>query len=108
MLEEAGLLYDEYGQRRTAYSFRHYYAEQRFRDLGYSLATYDMLATNMGTVRKQIEDHYVRKGLLMDVDILLNTGGADGRSVAATGKTEVQRAKRTLASLRGAAARRPH
>lgn len=108
MLEEAGLLYDEYGQRRTAYSFRHHYAEQRFRDLGYSLATYDMLATNMGTGRKQIEDHYVRKGLLMDVDVLLNTGGAEGRSVAAMGKTEVQRAKRTLASLRGAAARRPH
>jgi len=37
-----------------------------------------------------------------------NAGGADGRSVAVTGKTEVQRAKRTLASLRGAAARRPH
>jgi integrase len=106
MLEEAGLLCDEYGQRRTAYSFRHYYAEERFRDLGYSLATYDMLAENMGTGRLQIEAHYVRKGLLMDVDVLLSTGGA--RTAASTGITEAERAKRKLQSMRQTGHRRTH
>jgi integrase len=107
MLEEAGLLYDENGDRRTAYSLRHYYAEERFRDMGYNLATYDMLAENMGTSRKQIDDHYVRKGMLMDVDVLLSTEGrAVQRGVAATGATEAERARRKLDAMQVAAKRR--
>ena len=106
MLDETGLLYDEDGQRRTAYSFRHYYAEQRFRDLGYNLATTDMLATNMGTSRKQIDDHYVRKGLLMDVDVLLSSKVPTNRNVAATGATERGRAERKLAAMQDAAKHR--
>ena len=107
MLEEAGLLYDENGDRRTAYSLRHYYAEERFRDMGYNLATYDMLAENMGTSRKQIDDHYVRKGMLMDVDVLLNTEGrAVQRGAAATGATEAERARRKLDAMQVAAKRR--
>ncbi|WP_170831452.1 tyrosine-type recombinase/integrase [Jannaschia faecimaris] len=107
MLEEAGLLYDENGDRRTAYSLRHYYAEERFRDMGYNLATYDMLAENMGTSRKQIDDHYVRKGMLMDVDVLLSTEGrAVQRGAAATGATEADRARRKLDAMQAAAKRR--
>ena len=107
MLEEAGLLYDEHGDRRTAYSLRHYYAEERFRDMGYNLATYDMLAENMGTSRKQIDDHYVRKGMLMDVDVLLSTEGrAVQRGAAATGATEAERARRKLDAMEAAAKRR--
>lgn len=106
MLEEAGLLLDENGQRRSAYSFRHYYAEQRFRELGYVTNTFDMLATNMGTGRTQLESHYVRKDLLMDVDVLLSTGGA--RTAASTAATEVNRAKRKLQGMRQTGPRRPH
>lgn len=106
MLEEAGLLLDEHGQRRTAYSFRHYYAEQRFRELGYHLSTVDMLATNMGTSRKQIDDHYVRKGVLMDVDTLLGHGVTQNSYVASTGGTEVERAKRRLDAMAVAARNR--
>ena len=58
MLKEAGLLVDENGARRSAYSFRHFYAEQRFTELGYNPAVFDMLAENMGTGRLQIEAHY--------------------------------------------------
>ena len=107
MLDEAGLLYDEHGARRTAYSLRHYYAEERFRDMGYNLATSDMLAENMGTSRKQIDDHYVRKGVLMDVDALLNTEGrAVQRGTAATGATEAERASKKLEAMEAAAKRR--
>ena len=106
MLEEAGVLYDENGDRRTAYSFRHYYAEERFRDMGYSLSTFDMLAENMGTGKLQIENHYVRKGLLMDVDVLLSTDGRTQRGVVATGAIERKRAERRLDNMQVAAERR--
>jgi integrase len=106
MLEEAGLLYDENGERRTAYSFRHYYAEQRFMELGYNAAVYDMLCTNMGTGRKQIEDHYVRKGIMMDVDALIGGGSLAHGNIAATSATERERAKRKLDAMRDAAKRR--
>lgn len=86
---------------------RHYYAEERFRDMGYNLATYDMLAENMGTSRKQIDDHYVRKGMLMDVDVLLSTDGrAVQRNVTATGATEAERARKKLETMEAAAKRR--
>ena len=63
-----------------------------------------MLATNMGTGRQQIEAHYVRKGLLMDVGVLLSTSGS--RSVASSAATEGERAQRKLAVMIDAAKRR--
>ena len=108
MLEEAGLLYDENGDRRTAYSLRHYYAEQRFVELGYNAAVYDMLCTNMGTSRKQIEDHYVRKGVMMNVDVLIGGGELAHSNAVATGATEVERALSKLAAMREAAKHRKH
>lgn len=106
MLEEIGLLYDEKGHRRSAYSLRHYYAEQRFIEMGYNLATFDMLAENMGTGRPQIEAHYVRKGISMDVDVLIGGGDHKRGGIAATAATERERAKRELDAMRDAADRR--
>lgn len=106
MLKEIGLLYDEHGQRRSAYSFRHYYAEQRFVEHGYNAAVYDMLCTNMGTSRQQIEDHYVRKGIMMDVDVLIGGGEFAHSKVSTTGTTESERAHRQLEAMREAAKRR--
>ncbi|KPA22699.1 Phage integrase family protein [Shimia sp. SK013] len=106
MLDEIGLLYDEHGQRRTAYSLRHYYAEQRFVEHGYNAAVYDMLCTNMGTSRQQIEDHYVRKGIMMDVDVLIGGGDFAHSNVATTGGTERERAQRKLDAMQEAAKRR--
>lgn len=106
MLDDIGLLYDEHGQRRTAYSFRHYYAEQRFVEHGYNAAVYDMLCTNMGTSRQQIEDHYVRKGIMMDVDVLIGGGEFAHSKVSTTGATESERAQRKLETMREAAKRR--
>lgn len=106
MLEEAGLLFAEDGQKRSAYSFRHYYAEQRFTELGYNAAVYDMLCTNMGTGRKQIEDHYVRKGIMMDVDVPIGEGQYKHSKVAVTGATEAERAQRKLRTMREAANQR--
>lgn len=106
MLDEIGLLHDERGQRRTAYSLRHYYAEQRFIELGYNPKVYDMLSENMGTKRKQIEDHYVRKGLSMDVDVLIGGGDFSHARVASTAATEREAAQRKLAAMRDAAIRR--
>lgn len=106
MLDEIGLLYDEHGQRRTAYSLRHYYAEQRFVEHGYNAAVYDMLCTNMGTSRQQIEDHYVRKGIMMDVDVLIGGGEFAHSKVSTTGNTEKARAQQKLEAMREAAKRR--
>jgi integrase len=106
MLDEIGLLYDEHGQRRSAYSLRHYYAEQRFVEHGYNAAVYDMLCTNMGTSRQQIEDHYVRKGIMMDVDVLIGGGKLKHSNVATTGGTERARAQQRLEAMREAAKRR--
>ena len=106
MLKETGLLYAEDGQRRTAYSLRHYYAEQRFIELGYNAAVYDMLATNMGTGRTQIENHYVRKGLMMDVDVLLGGGNLAHGNMTTTGATESERARKKLDAMQDAAKHR--
>ena len=63
-----------------------------------------MLATNMGTRRQQIEAQYVRKLLLMDVDVLLSTSGS--HSVASSAATEAERAQRKIAVMIDAAKRR--
>ena len=54
LLDAAGLRYDDKGDQRDAYSFRHYYATQRLLK-GISVYT---LAENMGTSVAMIEKHY--------------------------------------------------
>jgi len=97
VLEEAGLLVDELGRKRSAYSFRHYYAEDRFRELGYNAMALDTLATNMGTGRMQLEKHYVRKGIAMDEDALVSTTMNDLSGDRANGVTEYETSRLRLA-----------
>ena len=62
LLKKLNLRVDkETGKNRTAYSFRHYYAEQRISQAGLNLATTADLRANMGTGLEQLEKHYVRK-----------------------------------------------
>jgi hypothetical protein len=77
MLDEIGLLYDENGDKRTMYSFRHLYAENRLRQLGSTPQAFDLLSTNMGTSRQMIEQHYVRKGILYDEDLISGVSKKD-------------------------------
>jgi integrase len=72
LLDEAGLLYTEDGDRRSAYSLRHYYAEQMFEELGHTHAVLDMLAVNMGTGRDYLENFYIRRGVI-DAEALVRT-----------------------------------
>jgi len=72
LLDEAGLLYTEDGDRRSAYSLRHYYAEQMFEELGHTHAVLDMLAVNMGTGRDYLESFYIRRGVI-DAEALVRT-----------------------------------
>ena len=75
MLEEAGVLTDSDGNRRSAYSFRHVYAEGRFAAIGFNPIAYDLIGTNMGTGRQSLEKHYVRKGIINDPDALIANHG---------------------------------
>jgi hypothetical protein len=68
------VLYDAEGGKRSAYSFRHYYAEQRFADIGINPKTFDLLSTNMGTGRQMLESYYIRKGMVVDDEALIATG----------------------------------
>lgn len=62
LLEQLGMRKDPAtGQNRTAYSFRHYYAEQRLEEAGANLATTADLRASMGTGLAQLEKHYLRK-----------------------------------------------
>lgn len=72
LLDEAELLYTEDGDRRSAYSLRHYYAEQMFAELGHTHAVLDMLAVNMGTGRDYLENFYIRRGVI-DGEALVRT-----------------------------------
>lgn len=49
------------GKNRTAYSFRHFYAETRLEEAGKNMATYSDLKDNMGTGINMLERHYIRK-----------------------------------------------
>lgn len=55
VLEDLGLLYDEWGRRRTVYSLRHMYATFRL-ELGD--VSFQVLADNMGTSPKMLFEHY--------------------------------------------------
>ena len=75
LFEEAGVLLDKDGERRSAYSLRHYYAETRLKELGTNARAFDILSTNMGTGRQYLEAHYVRKGIMQDEDALVTKSG---------------------------------
>lgn len=75
MLEEAGVLTDKHGDRRSAYSFRHVYAEDRFGAIGFNPIAFDLIGTNMGTGRQSLEKHYVRRGIIDDPDALIANYG---------------------------------
>lgn len=66
------MLYTAEGDRRSAYSLRHYYAEQMFAELGHTHAVLDMLAVNMGTGRDYLESFYIRRGVI-DAEALVRT-----------------------------------
>lgn len=71
MLEEAGVLHDANGNRRSAYSFRHYYAEQRLRVMQTNPRALDILSVNMGTGKQMLESFYVRRDILADDEVLI-------------------------------------
>jgi integrase len=70
LLRELGMYEDEYGDARTAYSFRHYYAEQRLDEIGTHPQALDYIAENMGTSWLMLQNFYIRKGRNVDVDTL--------------------------------------
>ena len=94
LFNEAGVLYDSDGEKRTAYSLRHYYAEQRLIELGTNARAFDIIGKNMGTGRQYLETHYVRKGIMHDEDALVSAGKE--RRLNSTGKREMDRALRGL------------
>ena len=67
LLEDAGLLYDEFGKARTLYSCRHTYATFR---LLYKKVPVHTLAVNMGTSLAMIEKHYSHLTARLAVDQL--------------------------------------
>lgn len=88
---EAGVLLDAEGGRRSAYSLRHFYAEQRLIELGTNARAFDIIGSNMGTSRQYLETHYVRKGVLADEDALVT--GAGRRMGRLVDRAEVERAR---------------
>jgi len=54
LISKAGVEYDSYGQRRTIYSLRHTYATFRLREGTHHF----LLAQNMGTSVKMLEEYY--------------------------------------------------
>jgi hypothetical protein len=101
MLEEAGVLTDKLGDRRSAYSFRHVYAEGRFAAIGFNPIAFDLIGTNMGTGRQSLEKHYVRRGIIDDPDALIANHslkkigkGENGRSEVEAKLAEIERRER--------------
>lgn len=90
LFTDAGVLLDENGDRRTDYSLRHYYAEQRLIELGENARAFDIIGTNMGTGRQYLEAHDVRKGVMQDEDALVTAGGK--RRTTTAGDAEVRAA----------------
>ncbi len=89
MLKEAGLLTDKHGDRRSAYSFRHVYAEGRFAAIGFNPIAYDLIGTNMGTGRQSLEKHYVRRGIIDDADALIAERGLGKIDKGLSGSAEI-------------------
>jgi integrase len=89
MLEEAGLLEDKKCNRRSAYSFRHVYAQGRLAAIGFNPIAYDLICTNMGTSRNTLEKHYAPKGIINDPDALIAEHGL-GKVVVLEGESETE------------------
>jgi site-specific recombinase XerD len=70
LLKDLNMYVDEYGDARTAYSFRHYYAEQRLDEIGTHPQALDYIAENMGTSWQMLQNFYIRKGRNVDIDTL--------------------------------------
>lgn len=70
MLKDLNLYKDKNGDTRSAYSFRHYYAEQRLDEIGTHPQAMDYIATNMGTSWLMLQNFYIRKGRNIDIDTL--------------------------------------
>lgn len=87
LLGEVGLLVDENGDRRSAYSLRHYYAEDRLRAIGTHAKAIENISGNMGTQKIQLEKHYIRKGMLTDEAALI--GPSAGRRATASKRAEI-------------------
>lgn len=100
MLAEAKVATDKSGDKRSAYSFRHVYAEGRFDAIGFNPIAFDLIGTNMGTSRQSLEKHYIRRGIINDADALIAENGLGKiTKVAKNGLTEneqiaVQKMKR--------------
>lgn len=88
VLADCDLLTDEHGKRRSAYSFRHYYAERKFDELNFNPRAFDLIGTNIGTSRQMLEAHYVRKGIINDQETFLGLSPLKARAVKqrSTGK----------------------
>jgi hypothetical protein len=86
MLAEARVLYNKDGAKRSAYSFRHYFAEERLAAMQTNPRALDILSVNMGTSKQMLESFYVRKGVLLDDEALIVD--ADSRKRGANTKLE--------------------
>lgn len=86
VLAEAGVLYNKDGGKRSAYSFRHYFAEERLAAMQTNPRALDILSVNMGTSKQMLESFYVRKGVLLDDEALIVDG--DKRKRGANTKLE--------------------
>jgi integrase len=71
VLDEAGLLYDADGKRRSAYSFRHYFAEDRIFAMQTNPRAMDILSKTMGTGKQMLDSFYIQKGILDDDEALI-------------------------------------
>lgn len=91
MLDEVGLLFDAHGDRRSAYSLRHYYAEDRLRAMGTHPKAIENISGNMGTQKIQLEKHYIRKGTLTDEAALI--ASVPVRRSVASGLAELNKAQ---------------
>jgi hypothetical protein len=62
---------DKNNDKRSSYSFRHYYAEQRLQEIGTNPQALDYIAANMGTSWQMLQNFYIRKGQNVDLDTLI-------------------------------------
>ena len=90
LLAEIGLLSDANGDRRSAYSLRHYYAEDRLRAMGTHPKAIENISGNMGTQKIQLEKHYIRKGMLTDEAALI--APVPARRIVASGRADLAKA----------------
>ncbi len=71
LLRELDMYLDKNNDKRSSYSFRHYYAEQRLQEIGTNPQALDYIAANMGTSWQMLQNFYIRKGQNVDLDTLI-------------------------------------